>query len=137
MRMEIGGCFHEMGCFFFLLLNSLPLCPVAHSAGCSSPRLLGSGGVPGDLTALLFPRAVLRELEHGECSVIPLRPNTWQPAPLCCGILGLGGSVYKGLGLKKVENPEWNSSPSSRQPVLWIQMHFFQIVFGRRKKMKL
>lgn len=73
---------------------------VAHSAGCSSPGL--GGWVVSSGTALLFPRAVLDRPEHGVCFLILLRPNTWQPAPSGCGILGLGGSVYKSLGLKKL-----------------------------------
>lgn len=49
-----------------------------------------------------------------------------------CGILGLGGSVYKYLGLKKAQSTEWNSS--STQPVVWIQMHFFKISLAGGKK---
>ena len=63
-------------------------------------------------TALLFSRAVLEELEHGVCFLTPLRLNTWQPAQSSCGILSLGGSVYKGLGLKEVERLAWNSASS-------------------------
>lgn len=63
-------------------------------------------GVVSPGTALLFPRAVLEEPEHGVCSVIPLRPNTWQPAQLCYGIRGLGGSVYKCSGLKKLRSQD-------------------------------
>lgn len=57
----------------------------------------GPRGVVSPGTALLFSRAVLDELEHGVWSVIPLRPDSWQPVQLCCRIRGLGGSVYKCL----------------------------------------
>lgn len=76
------GCFCETGCLLFLLLNSASL----RSSPQCRPQLSQAcrvGWYPRDVTALLFPRAVLGELEHGECSVIPLRPNTWQPARLC------------------------------------------------------
>lgn len=82
----------------------------------------------------LFSRAVLYELEHGVWSVIPLRPDTWQPIQLCYRIRGLGGSVYNAyLGLKEVEKPERNS-PSSRPPVLCIWLHFFDISLVEKKK---
>lgn len=45
----------------------------------------------------------------------------------------MGLYINKPLGLKKVEKPEWNS-PSSRQPVLWIPMHFFEMSLAEGKK---
>lgn len=87
-------------------------------------------------TALLFPRAALDEPEQcmfcdsaqakylATSSVVSSNPGPRWPRFVY---------INKPLGLKKVEKPEWNS-PSSRQPVLWIPMHFFEMSLAEGKK---
>lgn len=82
---------------------------------------------------MFFPRAVLGKLEHGVCFFHSAQAKYLATNSVGGGILGLGGSVYKYLGLKKAQRPEWNSS--STQPVVWIQMHFFKIsLIGGKNK---
>ena len=83
-------------------------------------------------TALLFPRAVLEELEHGVCFLIPLRLNTWQPAQSSCEILSLGGSVYKGLGLKEV-----GILPPADSPFFGVRCTSFEMSLAKFKVLNL
>lgn len=67
------------------------------------------------------------ELERGVCFLISFRPNIWQPVQSGCGILDLGTSVVK-LKEGRID------SPSSRQPVLEIQMPFFEVLAEEKNK---
>lgn len=128
MRMEIWDAFRRPPASSS---RSLTVRLVAHSAGCSSPELGGRGwvGVVSPGTALLFPRAVWEDPEHGVCSVIPLRPNTWQPPQLCCGIR-INAQVLKSWEAR-MEFSSFQQAACSldSDSLLWN-------VIGRRQKMK-
>lgn len=122
------GCFHETGCSPFL--NSLHLWLSSPKFRLQLPQACGVGGVPWD--HIVYSQSSVRGTRTWCMFFNSVQAEYLATNQLSCGILSLGGSVFKGLGLKKVERLEWNSA-SRRQPVLWVQMHFFEISLAELK----